>query len=661
MSLEEITKENKEESFLEASVPPKKRKFVKKDLSKSSVASRKVVLPKDEPLKSGRHSEKNFFANLETEKNNGGGEKIRKELLEIYENEDGTMPDMKQFQVGKGSGLRKAFLVLLVACLFLGGVAWAGFFAFQPKSRFNVQEVVLNIIGDEQIEIGQEVKYRIKYQNDQGVPLSKSMLQVRYPEGFVFEKSSQEPTNDNHDEWVLGTIGSNEGGYIDIFGKFYGSIDEQKSFRAFFNYTPGNFSSEFQKVSNLSVKFVESPIEISVDALSEVTAGSLTTIKVKVHNKTEKALNNLSLILVPGKLFNKTSSTPLSDLEDQYRWVLPSLVNDQSVEIKGVFNNSEGNEITSSLNFKVLGWQVNKDNQYVYAERQQDIKLVMTNFMVNLAINGARKDLSVQPGETLNGTVVIKNSGQTNLSNLFVKAIFEAPAYNDKSILDWVKFDDPADGTVMGEKISASMRRATVTWDPANLKELKTLAPGEQIQFDWHLPIKSGENTNLSQYEASLITARVEVKGIDNQVSRTVVSDPFNLVINSDLSFEVRDKISNDAQNREIHNLTWLLSNSFHDLRNLLIEAEVYGDVTIDKEAFVVPAGKVEFDEQTKKIVWRIDSFPTSMDILGLQMPIILNKKNPTQTNLTSKVKIKANDTITNQDIIKAGDEVLLK
>jgi len=43
-----------------------------------------------------------------------------------------------------------------------------------------------------------------------------------------------------------------------------------------------------------------------------------------------------------------------------------------------------------------------------------------------------------------------------------------------------------------------------------------------------------------------------------------------------------------------------------------------------------------------------------------LKFSITMNQKNPSQTNLTSKVKIKAKDTVTGQDIILAGDEVLL-
>ena len=59
-------------------------------------------------------------------------------------------------------------------------------------SAFWVQEkdVVLSVAGEEEIVYGQEINYRVRYRNNQGASLSKVVLQVRYPEGFVFIDSS---------------------------------------------------------------------------------------------------------------------------------------------------------------------------------------------------------------------------------------------------------------------------------------------------------------------------------------------------------------------------------------------------------------------------------------------------------------------------------------
>src|SRR3989339_1541752 len=83
--------------------------------------------------------------------------KMTRELKEIYQNDDGTMPNMSNFSKKKSRGALRAFFTLIFTCAFLGAVAWAGFFVFQPKSGFAEKDVTLSISGEEQIVAGQEV------------------------------------------------------------------------------------------------------------------------------------------------------------------------------------------------------------------------------------------------------------------------------------------------------------------------------------------------------------------------------------------------------------------------------------------------------------------------------------------------------------------------
>ncbi len=51
---------------------------------------------------------------------------------------------------------------------------------------------------------------------------------------------------------------------------------------------------------------------------------------------------------------------------------------------------------------------------------------------------------------------------------------------------------------------------------------------------------------------------------------------------------------------------------------------------------------------------------PETLDVLALPLNITLNKKDPTQNTLMSKVKITAEDTITGETITLTGDEISL-
>ena len=137
----------------------KKEKVNKKTISNKSVNS--VLVPKI------KKTEKKVVRVKKT------NEKMKRELREIYENSDGTMPNMASFKKRKKRGFFSALFILLFACVFLGAVAWVGFFVFQPMLQFAEEDVTLSISGDENIMSGQEVKYRVRFHNAQNVALGK--------------------------------------------------------------------------------------------------------------------------------------------------------------------------------------------------------------------------------------------------------------------------------------------------------------------------------------------------------------------------------------------------------------------------------------------------------------------------------------------------------
>ena len=139
----------------------------------------------------------------------------------------------------------KAVATLALACALLAAVVWLGFFVLEPKGNFSEEDVILSISGQDVVQVGETVRYRIRYRNAQKVSLKDVSLRVRYPNGFIFETSSEAPSSESNDVWNLGELKGGESGYIDIDGRLFGSAEQEQSLRAFLSYEPDNFSSEF--------------------------------------------------------------------------------------------------------------------------------------------------------------------------------------------------------------------------------------------------------------------------------------------------------------------------------------------------------------------------------------------------------------------------------
>ncbi|MBI4992534.1 MAG: hypothetical protein HZC26_00100 [Candidatus Magasanikbacteria bacterium] len=588
--------------------------------------------------------------------------KINRELREIYENDDGSMPDMSDFKTKK-RGRFSAFITLLVACVFLAAVAWLGFFVFQPSSGFKEKDVVLSVAGEEAITYGQEINYRIRYRNNQSASLSKVVLQVRYPEGFVFTDSSRASSNEKKDEWDLGALNKQDSGYIDIRGKLYGSLGGKQSLRAFLNYTPANFSSEFQAVAAFNTEIKETPLAMTVFGPTEASAGSEVEFKIELEKNIETDLPNLFLAIEPAGGFNKTTSTLSSLPDDQYRWDLSGWQEGQ-ILVRGKFNPAVGEE-TAEMLFKLLGEKPgsNAVEPYVVYETKALVKMLKTDLSASLAINGAMDNLSVQPGENLNASLIIKNGGQSAIKNLRIKLVYETPSFDGKSLLDWKKIDDAHDGAITGEQINDQTRRGAITWTDKQLSSLKQLDSGKEVLLDLKIPLKDAADLDLTKFVGYTITAMMEVRYQDGAEAKTISGNKINLTVNSDLRLTVSDTVVEDAQGvrgQAMHSVSWVLNNTFHDLKNIELRADIYNIDWLPEAAQVVPAGKFEWDKGNTEVVWKIETMPTSVDVLALQFGLVLKNKNPSQTNLTSKVKITAEDTVTGQQIILSGDEVLL-
>lgn len=621
------------------SVPIKKKRLTKNGSTKAKRVKEADILVPDRGVETRR---------------------IEEGLTEIYENKDGSMPDMRTFEKRSRRRVVRALVVLTLSCFFLTAVVWVGFFVLIPGSSFSQEDVVVSIAGDEQVLVGADTHYRIRYRNAQNVGLQNVLVQVRYPAGFIFRESSQPPVNETKDEWVLGDLAPDESGFIDIFGQMYADFGEAQSFRVFLNYTPTNFQSEFQKVTSLNVTVSASPVVLSVAAPTEAVADAEVEIPMTLRREVPNGYSGAIAIEVASDSFLFSTSDPKpTRLESPYQWVVPSGQEEYTIRVRGRFRGGENNQATFAV--KAVGWRTSepKGEAYVLATSSHPVSLLQSNILGQLVINGSSGDMAVEPGELLNTTIAVKNVGQSTLRDATVRLVFDAPSSQQKSILDWRKLTDAKDGTVVGEQLSADRRRGSVTWDKKTIPALRQLQPGQEVTIDVQLPLKNTGEEDLTLFPSGAITALAEVQySIDGERS-ILATKPITLTIQSDLTLSVEDDVST-RDGKDLHTMTWALNNTFHDLADITVEAEVYGDVAWAEDVLQVPAGQVHWEREAKKIVWKVDQMPRALDVLALRFGILLNQKNPTQTNLTSKVRLKAKDTITGQEILKVGDEILL-
>ncbi len=586
--------------------------------------------------------------------------RMEKQLEALYKNEDGDMPNLNTFEKRKRSSFLRALGIFFFTAFLLLVVASAGLFYFRPNSAFEEKNVVVSTVGKEEVVVGEVSTYTINYQNNNKTALSDAVLRVRYPDGFVFISSDRDPRNESKDEWSLGTLAPGEKGSIEVSGNFYANLGSEQSFRLFLDYLPANFSSSFQAVAVTTVRVTQSPYEITLEVPPEVVAGSKTLLRIRVVPPVISDFTSSTVFLrLNSGSFMVQESRPKADEGSSVRWTLPVGTQPFELDLTGSFSLAEdGTSAPVSAQLVMLS-PTTSNQEVVVAETSGDTKIVTSEVVLDRVINGSTGDLSVQPGDTLSASLVLRNTDGSDLQNVQLRAIFLAPAFNDRSILAWDKLGDELDGVIVGEKVSAILRRGIITWDGGKYSALKKIEPGKEVNIDFSLPIRSGADLELGNFTTSTAEFVVEARYTLGGETKVVTSLPIKITLNSDLRFETRHQ-EERVGDKATHEVTWILQNSFHDLKEITVGADVYGDVALAKEAMVVPAGEVNYDEEKKKIVWKIDQMPTSIDVLPFRFVIEQKSINPSQTELISKVEIRATDVETGRQIILVDSAVKL-
>ncbi len=639
----------------ETSETEKEHEFIRRDIPQSDAPGGGDAPP---DVRSARpERERHRYEKKKSKGARSDGERrIDEQLTEIYENQDGTLPDMKKFQKRQRNRLISAFLTLAFSCLFLASVAGLGLYLWSPGGQFMEEEVIVSVSGESEVTAGQDMVYRIRYRNHQSVPLAKVSLEIQYPDGFVFASSSVPSISDAHDEWALGSLEADESGIIDIHGTLYGSVGEEQQLRVFFNYTPANFNSEFQKVATMTTAVASGEVELSVTGPSEVVPGEEATFTLTLKNTSDHELPPLRVELDPGHAFTKKSSDPAATQFNGYEWAFDAIGDEKKIVLTGSFA-KVGDGGAPALTVRVIGTPPGfpSDTRYVYGSATHAVTFSAARDLLSVVVSGVRGDTSAEPGRALTTTVVLKNTTDVPFTNAKVTMMFDAPSNKDRSMIRWSSIVDAQNGDVVGEQLSSELRRGSITWTPREVPALASVAPGQEVSITFEVPLKSASETDYTTFADTSILAVAEVAYTKADEATTASSAPAKIVVNSDVSFETRAETQGDR-----YAITWLLSNSIHTLRDIRVTADLYGPVNVDASQATVPAGTITYEGAKQTFVWNIPEMSTAVDVLALQFPVTLREKNPTQTTLVSKVTLEATDAVTGKRITKEGAAIPL-
>jgi len=494
------------------------------------------------------------------------------------------------------------WLLLILAI----GVVSVGFIMLFSGS-FRESGVILTIEGPEQIQSGEEVTYKVHYENQSDVKLDNVRLAFVYPADSVVIKDGQvrESITENIE---LDSLGSGTTGDIEFKAYIVGDTGDIKVAKIRMSYKPTNIKSEFDEKADLSTTISSFAVPLTLSAPPSAVSGQEVKYTLDYRNESDEDFEDLRIKFKYPEGFTPNNLNPSSDIDDDI-WNVPKLGKGDGgrIVVSGTLIGREDEEKNVSVTL-----QRRVDGNDIDFEKTQTTTIISSPpLLINMTVND-QTDLIATPGEILKYDISFTNTSRSTLLGVNLIVRLEGGAHDDSSY--------------SGDGFFNSSNN-TITWNAANIPVLASLAPGKSGEATFRIRVSDPLSVNLTAKNffikaiASLETTNVPKElGLD----KLVVSRDLLTKISTNLNFEQTAYYSDPAAGfsntgpvppmigqQTTYTIHWTLDDTSNDVVNAKVTGFLPPGVTWTGNTLVnANQLAVAYDPGTGKVTWNVTVIP---------------------------------------------------
>jgi hypothetical protein len=496
------------------------------------------------------------------------------------------------------------YLVLIAFVLLI--VAISSFWVSGPS--FREGDVVLKIEGPTQVSGGQEVIYKLKYENNTRSVLRDLNLVFYYPEGstsIIDGKVEQ----DRIEDFDIDELGPGEKGEKEFSLFLIGERGNIKVAKATLSFKAGSLTSSFEKNVSFSTTIVDTPITLTLGSPPSAVSGGTINYILDYRNGSDEDANDLVLEFDYPDGFSPQDFNP-APAGGNNTWQVKSLKKGSGgrISISGKLTGKEGESKVVTVNLK------RKINDEYVDYQKVSAATVISNPVLGVSIMvGESSDYSASVGDRLNYTVNYKNNSNITFTGMNLSVKLEGDMY-DFSTLDTRGgfFDDST---------------KTITWNSTSVPEFINFFPSISSQIKFSLALKSSfpsavpgdSNDRFVKATATLSTPNLPTGYEGNLVS---VSASTTTKIGTQPAFNISTYYNDPVYGstgpwplrvgeETYFTVHWILTNPGNDVENVKIISKLFPGV--DWTGTVTTTGGLQnpiYNSNTGEVIWNIDKLP---------------------------------------------------
>jgi hypothetical protein len=549
---------------------------------------------------------------------------------------------------------RRVFRWLIILAVALAAIS--AYLFFFGSSSFTESKVDLTIDGPTQASVGDEVIYKVHYENTTKTTLKNMQLSFTYPDNSIITQDGQVITDPGNVRTSnVSDLAPGQSQDLEFHGFLVGDKGNIKTAKVKLTFSAGTITSPFEKDAELSTTITDVPVQLTFVGPPNAVSGESVTYILDYRNQSQDDIPDLQLVVSYPDGFKPSKTSPNPSTGNT--WTIPLLKRGDGsrITIQGTLTGNQGDSKTLGVSLRHT-----IDNTYVDYEKTA-VTTVISSPLLNLdsTVNGSPDYIS-HAGDTLQYEIHYQNTSTSTFTGLVLSAKLDGTQYDLSSV-------DPKSGFYDSSS-------HTVTWNSTAVPAFASLAPRQAGTLTFSVKLKpsisgSGSSSLFVRAGIQLSTPNVpdgivaDQIAVNDDVITKITSQPVfrESAYYNDLSFGSSGPFPPQAGKDTVFTIHWQVTNPGNPLTNTKVVATLPQGVTW-KGVMSTAAGlpQPSFNRNTSQVIWNLGSLPSGVGTNGqaayeLVFQVTL-RPSTTQTNqaapLINNTSLAGTDSFTGQNIV---------
>jgi len=508
--------------------------------------------------------------------------------------------------------------------------------------HYLIDKTIVEIaLEPEQVGIGQDATFVIKYKNENKFDLVEFNLALHLPKNFELKSVNRKNYDLEHNVLNIGRLKAGVQGCLKISGKIWGNINEKQRLSLSINYYKTDRQGKkmwgmFQKPFVFDYQLKKTKLAFSADLPVKAVVGQVWKTKLTLVNEFSQTLNKIIVRPMVNENFQIIDSDKIFANQ---QWVFPQLLPQEKVEIAPQILLSGTNSVMPII--KVFG-EIN-GNTWQLAQISKNIILFDPHFYTNLEY----KQKFVQPGDKVDLVIYYANEGSFSLENVELELEFLSVYWDiQKAQLTVGKIIDENKILISADDIS----------------RLALVQPGEKNKIFLTVPLKNYLPKIMPQLTVRL-NSKYKVDGLAVKMlgTKKILKLSSNLRVKASARYftDFGEQLGRGPLPPHVGEETkyWIFVHIFNDItavKDVKVTLKLPKNVYWLNKFNVTVGDALTFDKSTRTVSWKISKVPVSPNNFGFMfnvglIPTVSQKG--TYAVLVENITISGVDIFSNQEI----------